>query len=169
MKKIAAMLILFIWIQPAFAAEVKPTAESVRKLMEITQSRKMLENAMAQAEVMTQQTTRQPLAGRPVTPEQERILRSFQSKMMAVYHEEMSWQHLEPVFIQIYQDSFSQKEINGLVAFYQSDLGQAVIHKMPVVLQNTMQAMQVRTMQIMPRIRALQQEMVAQLQNTQAP
>ena len=168
MKRILVMLILFILVQPAFAADSKPTAESVRKLMEITQSRKMLEQAMGQVDAITQETARQALAGQPITLEQGRILNDFQNKMIAVYQEEMSWQYMEPIFIAIYQKSFSQKEIDGLVSFYQSDLGQAVIHKMPIVLQNTMQAMQARSMQIRPRIQALQQEMVMQLQNTQA-
>ena len=168
MKKISVMLILIFLVQPAFAADGKPTAESVRKLMDLTQSRKMLEKAMEQVDAITQETARQTLAGQPITLEQERILNNFQNKMIAVYQEEMSWQYMEPIFIEIYQKSFNQKEIDGLVSFYQSDLGQAVIHKMPVVLQNTMQAMQSRSMQIMPRIQALQQEMVIQLQNTRA-
>lgn len=167
MKKLPALLILLFMIQPAFAAEGRPTADAVRELMEIMESQKMLEKAMGRIDAMTQQTIHQVLEGQPVTPEQEEILEDYQDKMVALYQEEMSWGYMEPIFIEIYQNSFSQEEIDGLIAFYRSDLGKAVIHKMPIVLQHTMQAMQGRMMQIMPRMQKIQQEMVAQLK--QAP
>ena len=100
------------------------------------------------------------IANRNGHKEVERILRTAKATKQTASKEEMSSQSMAPIFLKIYQKSFSLKETDGQVSIYKSNLGQAVIHKMPIVLQNTMQ--------IMPRIQALQQEMVIQFQNTQA-
>jgi hypothetical protein len=42
--------------------------------------------------------------------------------------------------IPIYDRNFTQEDINGLLAFYRSDLGQRVLAKMPVVMQESMLA-----------------------------
>jgi hypothetical protein len=42
--------------------------------------------------------------------------------------------------VPIYDRNFTQEDINGLLAFYRSDLGQRVLAKMPVVLQESMNA-----------------------------
>ncbi len=164
MKKFFVIPIFLFFIQPALAANGTPTAESVRELMKIIESRKMLENAMGQIDEVIQQTARQALDGQPLTPAQEGIIKEYHAKTIALYQAEMRWEYLEPLFVEIYQTSFNQQEIDGLIAFYQTDLGQAVIHKMPVVMQNTMQAMQARMLQFMPRVKAIQQKMVTQLQ-----
>lgn len=81
----------------------------------------------------------------------------------ASVRELMRWEVLEPILIDIYRQSFTQSEIDGMLAFYRSEVGQAVIAKMPVVMQNSIQAMQARVAALMPKLQQLQRETVAQL------
>ena len=62
----------------------------------------------------------------------------------------------------IYKQSFTQKEVNGMLDFYKSEPGQAVIAKMPLVMQNTMQAMQARMNTTFPKLQKLQQDAIGQ-------
>ena len=34
--------------------------------------------------------------------------------------EEMTWDRLHPLYVRIYQESFTQEEIDGLIVFYES-------------------------------------------------
>ena len=67
----------------------------------------------------------------------------------------------------IYRNTFSQAEVDGMLGFYRSPAGQAVIAKMPLVMQNTMQSMQGRMAVMMPRIQELQRDTVARLRATE--
>lgn len=42
---------------------------------------------------------------------------------------------MEPIQIPIYRETFEQAEIDGLIAFYGSPVGQAFVNKMPTVSQ----------------------------------
>jgi uncharacterized protein len=70
----------------------------------------------------------------------------------AMLREEMTWDKLRPVYVQIYQESFTQEEIDGLIAFYESPAGFAFVEKMPFVMQKSMSIMQSRS----PRPRSRQ-------------
>jgi len=50
--------------------------------------------------------------------------------------EDLSYDKLEPEYIKIYQDTFSEEEIQGMITFYETPVGQSVITKMPLIMQN---------------------------------
>jgi hypothetical protein len=50
-----------------------------------------------------------------------------------------------------------------MITFYKSNAGQAVIKKMPVVMQSTMANVQAQMSSIMPKIQKIQQEAVEQV------
>jgi len=79
----------------------------------------------------------------------------------------MTWESFEPNVIDLYKKSFTQSEIDGMVQFYKSPAGKAVIAKMPVVMQNNMQLVQGRMKTLLPKIQQLQQETFEKLKATQ--
>ena len=86
------------------------------------------------------------------------------NEMMAILRDELAWDKLEPMYIQIYQQSLTQEEVSGMVAFYKTPLGQAVIKKMPGVMQTTMSEMQKRMGPLLRRMQQKQRELMAQIQ-----
>ena len=78
----------------------------------------------------------------------------------------MQWSALEPRFIEIYQASFTQAEVDGMLAFYRSPAGQAVIAKMPGAMQRTMVVMQELMNGMMPRLRELRAQALDRLKAT---
>ncbi|HET9329084.1 MAG TPA: DUF2059 domain-containing protein, partial [Steroidobacteraceae bacterium] len=69
----------------------------------------------------------------------------------------------EPMMISVYQKTFTQKEVEGMKAFYRTPTGQSVIAKMPMVMQQTMQTMQGRMADTIPKIQEIQKDLAAQL------
>jgi len=43
---------------------------------------------------------------------------------------ELNWSAIEPVMIEVYRNTFSQHEVDGMLTFYRSEVGQAVIAKL---------------------------------------
>ena len=162
------LLILLATIcSTAFAADIQPTDASLKELLTVTQSQKMIDNMFGQIQSMMSAAEKQSLQGKPVTPDIQKILDSGHEKALAVMKEEMSWEKLEPLYIRIYKASFSQKEVDDMLAFYQTPGGQAVIQKMPVVLHNTMTEIQQMMGPMMQKMRAIQQQSAVEIQSAE--
>jgi len=127
------------------------------------ESRKQIDAAISQVDAMINSALEQSLGGRTVTAEQQQILDEMRTKIMTVYRAELEWHRLEPMFIEIYQSSFTQDEVNSMLAFYGSEPGRAVIAKMPIVMQNTLRLMQAHMSAMMPKVQRLQRETLGQM------
>jgi uncharacterized protein len=154
LKHLSALAILVATglCAPAFAVPV--STESVEKLLALTQVEKLLVSVRAQTDQMVTTTTTRMLDGRQASPEERKRMADFQARAIAGMREEMSWEKLKPLYVQIYVETFSQEEIDGLIAFYESPAGQAYIAKMPMVAQKSMAIMQER---MAPMLRRLQE------------
>lgn len=166
MKK-TLLAITFALITPV-AMATQPSDDSVRELMEVTDARELMEGAMAQADQMMRASMEQTMQGKEISTEDRKVLDDMRAQMVAVLEEELGWAALEPMFIDVYQRSFSQSEVDAMLEFYNSDAGKAVVAKMPLVMQNTMGVMQQRMMSMAPRLQQIEAEAVAKLQGNSA-
>ena len=78
----------------------------------------------------------------------------------------LTWENMEPTYLKIYEDSFSQSEVDSMIAFYSSPGGQAVVAKLPLVAQNTMQAMLQQMKSLMPQAQQIAKDTATAI-NTQ--
>jgi len=168
------LIVLLIALLIPFSAIAKEnnggaSAASVQELIAVTQTKKLLDNAMSQMDGWMKSSMNQAMAGKKLTPEQDKIATDMRAKMVALYKEDMSWDSLEPMFVDIYRKSFTQKEIDGMLTFYKSEAGQAVIAKMPLVMQNTMQIMRKKMVALMPKIQQLASDSVKKMKELEKP
>ena len=139
LKTIALFLALSL---PAMAAPA--SKESVETLLAVTQSKQMLEAMMSNIEASIRQGINSSNEGKTLTPAQQQVFDNMAVKISKLLQEELSWEQMKSLYTQIYQESFTEEEINGLIAFYQSPAGVAFVNKMPAVLQKSMQLTQSR-------------------------
>ena len=164
-RLIVALLALAAMSSPAFAAP--PSEDSIRHLLEVTEARNLLDGMMAQIDTLMRRNMDQALRGRQLTTEQEAIIARMRNKMVDAFREEMAWDKLEPLYVRVYRDTFTQAEVDGMLAFYRTDAGRAVIVKMPAVLQTTMGEMQQRMQPLIVKMRTIEQEALAELRATE--
>ena len=143
-----------------------PTAASVKELITLTESRKLVDEVPGQVESAMQSAMQEAFGSEDLTPPQQKIVDDMGAKATALFKQEMGWGVLEPLFIAVYTKTFTQPEIDGMIAFYKSEAGHAVIAKMPLVMQNTMELVQERMMTLEPKLQQLQQDALEQLQAT---
>lgn len=139
---------------------------SARELLALANGRAMIDGTYAQMDRMMQQLPEQLAQGQPLTPRQREILQDGMRRMMAAYREEMSWERLEPVFISMYRHMFTQVEVDAMATFYRTPAGRSMIAKMPLISQYSMQFVQQTMQQVLPRMQAIQRQMVADMQAT---
>ena len=160
MKRLLVSLVL-----AACAANDKlASEESVRRLLEVTESRKMLENVWQHVQASMDITMKQLLGDQKLTEQQQKQMDEIRTKVVAIMQEELSWEFMESMMMQVYTKTFTQEEIDGMLAFYASPAGRSVITKMPVAMQHSMEIMQERMSTMIPKLQQMQKEMVAQVQ-----
>ncbi len=157
------VLLLIFATSPLFAADASPSEESVKHLLAVTESRKLADDMMVQMDESMKNAMKQLPQGKSITPEQQKLLDNMQSQMKELLKQELNWESLEPLYVQIYRESFTQEEVNGMLAFYETPVGQALIKKMPLVMQKSMTEMQKRMGTLIPKLQKIQQDTLSQL------
>jgi hypothetical protein len=163
MRVLLATAFLIFAPQLLWAADAPASDASVRKLIETTHVRELLDAAQAQLVESMRAGMHQALADQNVTAEQQKILDEMQVQMTAILMEEISWDKLEPMLVGLYATTFTQREINGMLAFYRTAAGTALITKMPVVMQKSMEKTQARMATALPKLQQLQRDTVVKL------
>lgn len=154
---------LLLFSSPVLAADPAPATEAtVQQLLEITRTREMLDQVHVQMEAMFQTSIDQAF-GDDATPAEREEARQFMREMTELLKREMSWDAMRQMYVDVYRKSFSEEEATGMLDFYRTDIGQAVIAKMPLVMQHTMQAVQQHIAVIVPRMQRMQDERIEQM------
>ena len=120
-----------VWAEPA-------SDSSIRLLLDITQSRKIVDGIAAQFGSLKDNTAQQALAGKTPTAKQKQAISNMKNRMVSLMKEELVWEKLEPMYLRIYSEAFSEEEVAGMLSFYKTPAGQAVIVKIPVLMPQTM-------------------------------
>jgi len=155
---IPALLLALLASTQVFAADTPPSEESIHRLMTLTDARKTLDTMLTTFDSAMSQGIKQGLAGKPITPKEQAVIDEMRAKLLGVFRETLSWKDMEPMFVQVYQGSLTQSEVDGMIRFYESDAGKAVVRKLPLIMQNTSQLMQERLKTVLPKITRIQQE-----------
>jgi hypothetical protein len=148
---------------PSPAPSAAPTEASIRQLLEVAQAHKLIDSVMAQMENLMQQTIVQATKGQQIPAKVQKDIDQRRADLVATMKELLDWKKLEPMYVRIYQKTFTQQEVDGMIAFYKTPAGQAVISKMPSAMQNTVDEMQAMMGPVMQKMQQMQQDVVAEM------
>ncbi|HZP85259.1 MAG TPA: DUF2059 domain-containing protein [Burkholderiales bacterium] len=135
-----------------------PSEESLDTLFALTKAESMLDAVHASVEQHMRVALAQAAAGKTLTAKQQRFFDEWPKRSAEVIREELSWASMKPVLVQIYQETFTQEEIDGLIDFYRSAVGRTFIEKMPVVMQKSTLLMQSRIQPLAAKMKAAAEE-----------
>lgn len=148
---------------PGVTAANAASEASIRQLLAVTETRALLDRSAEQMEGVVGDAVAAALKDRPLQPPQRKILDDAMRQIVAVLRDELRWDRLEPMFLEIYRRTFTQAEVDGLLEFYATPAGQALVRKMPVVQDYSMQLMQAQMQSAMPRLQEIQRKLMTDL------
>jgi hypothetical protein len=144
------VVVLGAWFStPVHAQEVDPAFRAdIVKLMEITGSAKIGHQV---GSMMTQQMLQLYKSQHPDAPARSfEIVQEVAEKELTAAFE--GPEGLQAQIIPLYARHFTQEDVRGLIAFYQSPLGQKAIGVMPALMQDSMSLGQKWAATIGPRV-----------------
>jgi hypothetical protein len=94
-----------------------------------------------------------------LTDADKKILDNFMTKLMAAMQETMGWQKLKSEFIDLYAKAYTEEEVDGILTFYKSPVGQSMLAKTPQLVQQSMAISQTHMKEIQPKLEQLTEEL----------
>jgi hypothetical protein len=169
-NKYAVLIACAALAGPAIAADPAPanapaSDKSIHELLELTDAHKLIDTMKGQVNAMVTAASQQAMQGKSITPERQAILDRMQTKMLGVLDDVLNWDTLEGIYLRTYRASFSEKEIDGIIAFYRTPAGKAMVKKLPLVMQNVMVEMQGLMKPMQARVQQIQQEAMQELKD----
>ena len=142
----------------------EPSAESVKDLLAHSGANQMVKMTKAQMSGAVGGQLQQATQGHAMTPEIQTILQSASGKVQQILNAHLTWESVEPIFVSVYQSTMTQEEVDGIIDFYQTPAGKAMVEKMPQLMQLSGQRLQQQLGPIAQQLQQLQQETLVQLQ-----
>ncbi|WP_213663696.1 DUF2059 domain-containing protein [Stutzerimonas stutzeri] len=96
------------------------------------------------------------------------LLERYQAKADTALDKAIGWKKLEPELVSLYTSQFTEKELAGLIEFYESPLGKKMLDKLPELNARSAQLTQKKLEAAVPEVNKLLAEMTAEL-DTQKP
>ena len=160
MKKLFMMLMLLGMFFNGYAAAVKVSDNTVlvKELMKVTKVEAQMQRSMQ----MVKQMQKNMISKMTKNIADRDVAIKVQQKSFELVMTELSWEKLQGEFIKVYAEVFTKKELQAMVAFYRSELGQTIINKMPLLQQKLMPVMQQKIMKIIPKLQAQVKQFVAE-------
>lgn len=146
------LVLLLLCLLALGARAERPTEATVDQLLEASQSPALTQAMLAQMEQSARAAAAASAKGRKLTDEQRKSLDRIITGITATLRQELAWEKVRPIFLQVYQETLEQEEVEALIAFYRSPTGQMMLRKMPLIMQRTGVLMQMRMQQVLPRL-----------------
>lgn len=164
MKLIKHILFALAVASMSGIASAAPASEAtIRQLLDITQSRKVADGVQQQYGNLMDAAIKAALKGDVPTPGQQQAIDRLKARLLVLVKDTVSWEKMEPAYVKLYSETFSEDEIVGMLAFYKTPAGQAVIHKMPLLMQKNMGLIQQLTVGMQPQMEQIQRDFLADI------
>ncbi|MEY5025717.1 MAG: hypothetical protein RLZZ244_1245, partial [Verrucomicrobiota bacterium] len=149
-----------------------PTHDAIPEFLKVSGARQTLdllwENFGKLIDQNLQSSIPKDIANK-LSEKDKQIIERYKSSMLSAMQEELMWSKLEPTFLKIYQDLFTQEEMDQILAFYRSPAGKALVAKQPEIASKSMQLMQGLMPALLAKIDKLAKDLTSELEAASAP
>lgn len=141
MKRIIlSVLCSVLLISTIASADQVGEKKAILKLLKISNARNMSDQIMTSMEALLDQQFRS--ANKQLSTKGQEALMVVRKDSVKWMQDNLSWDQMKEMYVDIYMQVFTEEEINQLVEFYQSPLGQKMLEKMPELLRVTFEKSQ---------------------------
>lgn len=149
-------------LMASFTVQAAPASQdSVEALLSVTKTEAVMDSLYSGMDQMMRQTVNQTVEGKSLSAEQQHAIDTLPEKFVAIMRKEMSWQQMKPLYVRLYRETFEQEEIDGMLAFYNSPTGTALINKTPLLMQKSLTLSQELLQSAVPRMNTAIEEAMA--------
>lgn len=142
----------------------------VRELFQLTSMQNRLDQIRVSALAQARSFAAQQFASTGVSAQpNQKGLAAYYEKLNALVAEGYNWTKLEPAYEKVYADLYTEDELDGILAFYKSPVGQAYLSKTPEATRQVLQISRQQFDALTPQIQELTEDYIAHLRAQPSP
>ena len=146
------LVLAIVWLAAGSIAAAQETKEAkIQRILAATNSTAMMDQIFTQIRAMT--ASQLPPG---TTPEQRAKSEEVTAKVMELA--KASIDKIRPQLVTSYAETYSDQEIDGILAFYESPVGRAMLQKTPALMTKMMGLIQAQMADMMPEIQRITRE-----------
>jgi len=157
-KVFIAFILMSLIFSSAAVAKDDSFRASVEKLLILMKVDKYMDQSFEQIKPIILERIQEMSSGE-LTKEQSKTMEKYMEKLFNLMKAEMSWDKIKEDYIELYMSVYTKEEVNELIKFYQSPIGQKTIEKMPVIMEKSTEISYKYLMNMIPKIEELAAEM----------
>lgn len=159
MRRYVAVLVIVLTLGCCCArADEASKRAKAEQLFGLLRMDTMMDQLLSGVKKQVQQITESMPGTDQATPEQKKQITDFQQRVMDVVSQKIGWKALEPDFINLYASTYTEEELDGIVAFYKSPIGQKMIEKTPELTAKSTQITQQKMSELQPVLSQMVQD-----------
>lgn len=159
-KKMCVLIVVGLFMGSSFSYAQedvrKQLAEELLVLMEVD---KNIEKNFEMIKQMQMDQIKNMKPAEELSREDSEKISLMQGKVMDAIAKGLGWDNLKGDYIAIYADVFAKEELEGLITFYKTPVGQKLIKKQPELMQKRFEVSQKQMATIMPKIQEVMEDM----------
>ncbi len=152
LRRLLALSAVLLFALPLAHADDASKRAKIQEMLTLTNSEQMMNQALDQMSAMMKNAAAQQAARQNLTQEQQQIQDNFNTKITRIIQQSLSMDSIRPVIIQVYDETYTEDEIDGILAFYRSPAGKAFLAKTPQLMTKTVTLMQQQMAAVQPQI-----------------
>ena len=154
MKLAQFLVVATLGLSATLCHAAPPTTASIETLLEVTKAKALIDQMPAMVEPAMRAAIQAEVGDQHLSDEKVQAMEKFQKQFIEIMRDELSWEHLKPMYLQLYAETLTQEEIDGQIAFYRTPAGAAVINKMPLLMMKSQALMTARIGPLIQRMKA---------------
>lgn len=163
----AYALIVAITVSTMSYGSDRASRESAERLLILTDVKVLVDRMHEEVDRVADGLLEHASKGRTISSAEKKELGMALADALAEAKKSISWESMCDLYVPLYQEAFTQKEIEELVVFYESPTGKAFMAKMPGVTQQAATIMRQRLVPVMGEIKATATRLAAKYQQAQ--
>ncbi len=110
--------------------------------------------------------SQQPMVAAATSPAQKKIADDYLNEMAQIASSAPTWAVLKPKVVEIYLATFTEADLDGIIAFFKTPAGQDYIAKSPELSGKTVQVLQGSVNALAPKFEAATRAFQAKMEGT---
>lgn len=163
MKRLSFALAVLLLLPTLAHADDASRRAKVEEMISATKMDQMMSQMLDQMSERMKTMTSQQTANLNMSADQRKVFDDYQAHINQIMADSLSWDKMKPLIITLYSETYTDEELDGILAFYRTPAGQALIAKSPQVLAKTMDLVQKQMLDVQPKIQQATEDFTHQM------
>ena len=156
--RLAVVVCVLLAVAGPARADEASKREKVQELFAILHMDRTVQQVMDGMMQLVTAMTQQMAGTTKLSPEMTAKLNDFQKQLFALVSDQVSWDKLKPEYTELYAGTYTEEELDAILAFYRSPAGAAMVTKTPELLSKSMAMNQERMSKVTPQLMQMLQD-----------